>query len=310
MIALRSALFNALLYLTTAIEMIVFTPFYFFVDRQRAWFVPKFWSRVNNWLLRTVCGTRFTIDGLENLERARAMSEAAGKGGGTIIAPKHQSFWDTFALLPHLRDPVIILKRELLFIPLFGLYLARMNMIAIRRGTKKKALDQATDRGREEVIGEGRELIIYPEGTRRAPGDAPIYKYGITHLYGTLGVPVVPVAWNPGLFWPRRRFRRYPGCIRVRILEPIEPGLPKDEFTAILRARLERAQDELLLEQARDETIPPFVPTARARVEALTGQTLEAYREGLGLRPDSPYAMGRRGPPEVSDPLSADQTSS
>ena len=300
MIAFRSALFNALLYVTTAVEMVVFTPYYFLVSRRRAWFVPKFWSRANNWLLRTICGTDFTIDGLENLERAREMSEAAGKGGGYILAPKHQSFWDTFTLLPWLRDPVIILKRELLFIPGFGLYLARMNMIAIRRGTKKKALDQATDRGREEVIGEGRELIIYPEGTRRAPGDEPIYMYGVTHLYGTLGVPVVPVAWNPGLFWPRRRFRRYPGCIRVRVLEPIEAGLPRDVFTDTLRERLETAQDELLLEQARDETIPPFVETARARVKALTGQTLEEYRAGLGLRPDSPYVMGQRGAPEVS----------
>lgn len=306
MIALRSALFNALLYVTTAIEMIVFTPYYFLVSRQRAWFVPKFWSRANNWLLRTICGTNFTIDGLENIDRARAMSEEADRGGGFIVAPKHQSFWDTFTLLPHLRDPVIILKRDLLFIPGFGMYLARMNMIAIRRGTKRRALDQATDRGREEVIGEGRELIIYPEGTRRAPGDEPVYKYGVTHLYHTLGVPVVPVAWNPGLFWPRRRFRRYPGLIRCRVLEPIAPGLPRDEFTALLTERLEAAQDELLLEQARDPIIPPFVDTARARVEALTGQTLEEYRKGLGLRPDSPFAMGRRGPPEVAEnPLGA-----
>ena len=301
MIALRSALFNALLYVTTALEMIVATPYYFLAPRLNAWSVPKFWSRANNWMLRVICGTDYTIEGEENLQRAREMSEAAGVGGGYILAPKHQSFWDTFTLLPLLRDPVIILKRELLFIPMFGLYLARMNMIAIRRGTKKRALDQATDRGREEVIGEGRELIIYPEGTRRAPGDEPLYKYGITHLYDTLRVPVVPVAWNPGLFWPRRRFRRYPGCIRVRILEPIEPGLARDEFTALLRERLESAQDELLLEQARDETIPPFVDTARARVKALTGLSLEEYRRSLGLRPDSPYVMGHRAPPPPSE---------
>ena len=287
MIALRSALFAAALYVTTAIEMIVFTPFYFLVGRERAWFVPKFWSRANNWLLRTICGTTYSIEGLEHLERAREIA-----GGGMIVAPKHQSFWDTFTLLPWLRDPVIILKRDLLFIPLFGLYLSRMNMIAIRRSKGKSALQQATERGREEVLGEGRELIIYPEGTRRAPGEGGDYKYGVTHLYHDLGVPVVPVAWNPGLFWPRRRFRRYPGHIRVRVLEPIAPGLPKSEFTALLRERLEGAQDELLLEQARDPVIPPFVETARARVEALTGKTLEEYRRGLGLRPDSPYAMG------------------
>lgn len=287
MIALRSTLYAVALYVSTALEMVVSIPYYFFVSRQKAWAVPKNWSRINTWLLRVICGTTHSIDGLENLERARA------GGGGMIVAPKHQSFWDTFALLPHLRDPVIILKRQLLFIPLFGLFLSRMNMIAIRRSKGRSALQQASERGREEVLGEGRELIIYPEGTRRAPGEQGSYKYGITHLYHELNVPVVPVAWNPGLFWPRRRFRRYPGHIHCRVLEPIEPGLGKDEFTALLTERLEGAQDELLLEQARAETIPPFVATARARVEALTGQTLEEYRAGLGLRPDSPYAMGQ-----------------
>ena len=283
MIALRSLLFNAALYVTTALEMIVFTPFYFVVSRERAWFVPKFWARANLWLMRVICGTDHEVEGLENLPE-----------GGTILAPKHQSFWDTFALLPHFRDPVIILKRELLFIPLFGLFLARMNMIAIRRGDRRRALAEVARRAREEVIGNRRQLLIYPEGTRRAPGDEPLYKYGVTHLYLELGVPVVPIAMNPGLFWPRRRFRRYPGTIKVRILEPIQPGLDKDTFMATLVERLETAQDELLLEQARAPVIPPFVATARARVEALTGQTLEAYREGLGLEPASPWPLGRR----------------
>ena len=283
MIALRSLVFNALLYITTAVQMVIYTPFYFLVSRERAWWVPKTWSRVNNWLLRTICGTTFSVEGAENIPE-----------GGCIIAPKHQSFWDTFSLLPWLRDPVIILKRELLFIPLFGLYLARMNMIAIRRSARRKALDQAADRAREEVLREGRQLLIYPEGTRRPPGAEPLYKYGVVHLYHELGVPVVPVAWNPGLFWPRRRFRRYPGHIRCRVLEPIQPGLDKEVFQATLRDRLEAAQDELLLEQARDPVIPPFVETARERVRQLTGQSLEDYRRGLGLRPDSPYPLGRR----------------
>ena len=283
MIAFRSLLFNAALYVTTAIEMIVFTPFFFLVSRKRAWFVPKFWARSNNWLFRNICGTDFVVEGAENLPET-----------GCIIAPKHQSFWDTFSLLPWLRDPVIILKRELLFIPMFGFYLARMNMIAIRRGDRKKALAHVTQRAREEVKQKGRELLIYPEGTRRAPGDEPIYKYGIVHLYADLGVPVVPVAWNPGLFWPRRRFRRYPGTIYCRVLEPIPAGLSKDELLATLQERLETAQDELLLKQAREPVIPPFVKTARDRVEALTGQTLEEYRTGLGLEPNSPYPLGSR----------------
>ena len=283
MLALRSALFNALLYLTTAIEMIVFTPYYFLVSRKKAWFVPAFWSRVNMWLLRTICGTTHSIEGLENLPE-----------GGFILAPKHQSFWDTFALLPFVRDMVIILKRDLLYIPMFGFYLARMNMIAIRRGDRRKALEEVTRRAREEVVEGGRPLLIYPEGTRRAPGDEPIYKYGIVHLYDQLKVPVVPVAWNPGLFWPRRRFRRYPGHIYCRVLEPIQPGLDRETFRETLVARLEAAQDELLLKQAREPVIPPFVETARLRVHALTGMSLEDYRTSLGLEPHSPYRMGSR----------------
>ena len=144
------------------------------------------------------------------------------------------------------------------------------------------------------MIGNGRQLLIYPEGTRRAPGDEPIYKYGIVHLYDQLRVPVVPVAWNPGLFWPRRRFRRYPGHIHARVLEPIPPGLDRETFRETLIERLEGAQDELLLRQAREPVIPPFVPTARARIEALTGMTLEDYRRSHGLDPHSPYRMGSR----------------
>ena len=284
MLALRSALFNALLYLTTAIEMIVFTPFYFLAKRKRAWSVPAMWSRTNMWLLRVVCGTTHSIEGLENLP----------KGGGYILAPKHQSFWDTFAMLPFVWDMVIILKRELLYIPMFGFYLARMNMIAIRRGDRRKALEEVTRRAREEVTQGGRPLLIYPEGTRRAPGDEPLYKYGIVHLYDQLQVPVVPVAWNPGLFWPRRRFRRYPGHIYARVLEPIQPGLDRDTFRETLIARLEGAQDELLLKQAREPIIPPFVDTARERVRALTGVSLEDYRASLGLPPRSPYRVGSR----------------
>ena len=284
MVALRSALFNALLYIVTAVEMIVFTPYYFLVSRKKAWNIPAIWSRVNMWLLRTICGTTHSIEGLENLP----------KGGGYILAPKHQSFWDTFALLPFVWDMVIILKRDLLFIPMFGFYLARMNMIAIRRGDRRKALEAATRRAHEEVVEGGRPLLIYPEGTRRAPGDEPLYKYGIVHIYDQLKVPVVPVAWNPGLFWPRRRFRRYPGHIYCRVLEPIPPGLDRETFRETLVAKLEAAQDELLLKQAREPVIPPFVETARLRVQALTGMTLEDYRRSLGLEPNSPYKMGSR----------------
>jgi 1-acyl-sn-glycerol-3-phosphate acyltransferase len=99
-------------------------------------------------------------------------------------------------------------------------------------------------RAREEAR-DGRQILIFPEGTRRPPGAAPAYKFGVAHLYGTLGVPCLPVALNSGLYWPRRRFIRRPGTIRMEILDPIDPGLPRDVFFETLKERMEAASQEL-----------------------------------------------------------------
>ena len=181
MLKLRSFLFNTLFYLNLIVRMIVLTPIYFILPRKIAYEIPKNWARSNHWLMKTIVGTTFEIEGLENIPET-----------GCIFAPKHQSFWDTYALLPNLPDPVYILKRELLWIPLFGWYLKKMQVIPVDRGSRANVLKQVTQRARAEMQG-GRQLIIYPEGTRRAPGDAPAYKYGIVELYSQLGLPVVPV---------------------------------------------------------------------------------------------------------------------
>ncbi len=109
---------------------------------------------------------------------------------------------------------------------------------------------------------EERQLIIYPEGTRKAVGAPPDYKYGVVELYARLNVPVVPIAHLAGLYWPRRQFRRYPGVMVARILEPIPPGLPRAEFRRILCERIETACDELLVDVANGANPPPFPPTA------------------------------------------------
>ena len=118
-------------------------------------------------------------------------------------------------------------------------------------------------------MGRGRQLIIYPEGTRRPAGAPPDYKYGIARIYAGAGVPVVPVVMHPGLFWPRRKFMRYPGHFKVRILPPIEPGLDKQVFLERLVRETETACDELLVEVARDPSGPPLPPTALDRLKAL-----------------------------------------
>ena len=257
MIVFRSILFNTVFYISIIVQMIIFTPFYFLAPRKMAWWVPKFWARSNNWLMARMVGTTFEIEGLENIPK-----------GGYIFAPKHQSFWDVFGLLPWLDDPVYILKRELTWIPLFGWYVMKMRMIPVNRSAKGKVMMDVMRRTKAEMDA-GRQLIIYPEGTRRPPGAAPDYKYGIARLYRDLQVPVVPVVMHPGLFWPRRKFLRFPGHFRVRVLEPIMPGLDPDVFHQTLIERMETASDALLVETVRQNPQLPLPPTAENRLQEL-----------------------------------------
>ncbi len=269
MIVLRSALFNALFYLNLMVQMIIFFVPYFLVSRKTDWIIAKNWVRSSSWLLKTIVGTDYRIEGLENLPT-----------GGYIIAPKHQSFWDTIALLPHLDDPFYILKRELTWIPVFGWYLKKMRMVPINRGSRSKVMPEVLRLTREEMD-DGRQLIIYPEGTRRPVGAEPEYRFGIARIYAELDVPVLPIAMNPGLFWPRRRFMRYPGIIHVRFLPPIEPGLDPEVFMERLIEVLETANDELLVRTVRENPDLPLPPQARARYEALTDDATRQTSPGL-----------------------------
>ncbi|MGV8939125.1 MAG: lysophospholipid acyltransferase family protein [Allorhizobium sp.] len=257
MLALRSVLFNAAFYANLIIRMIVLAPAYFLRQRRKSFRIVKSWARSSHWLMEKIVGTTFTIEGLENIP-----------AGGYIMAPKHQSFWDTYALLPWLDDPVYILKRELMWIPLFGWYAMKQRMIPVDRGAKGMAMAAVMKRAAKEMRN-GRQLIIYPEGTRLPPGAVPAYKYGIARIYRDLKVPVVPVAMHPGLFWPRRSTMRYPGHFKVRILPAIMPGLDPDVFYERLVTELERASDELLLETAMDNPSLPLPPTAVKRIAEL-----------------------------------------
>ncbi len=258
MIFLRSLIFNIAFYLAIIVQMIVQTPVYFLLPRIKAWVVPKNWARLNLWLQKVIVGCDHKIDGLENIP-----------AGPSIIAAKHQSFWDVYAFLPHIPDPVYILKRELMWIPLFGWYVAKMRMIPVDRGSRTVALNSITVGAKKAISEDNRQIMIYPEGTRRAPGDEPAYKYGVAHLYHELRIPVVPIAHVAGLYWPRRKFMRYPGTIKCRVLPPIQPGLSKDEFLKELARVTEAACDELLIEAATGPNPPPMPPTAKKRLAAL-----------------------------------------
>lgn len=258
MLYIRSLAFNVAFYLNLIIQMLFWTPFYFLVDRQRAWLVPKFWVKSSLWLYDRLAGARVSVSGLENLPQ-----------GSYILAPKHQSFLDTIAFLPFIPDALYILKRELTWIPLFGWYVLKMRMIPVNRGARSKALKTAVAATRAELARNDRQLIIYPEGTRRSPGDAPAYKWGIAEIYTSLGVPVVPVAHVAGLYWPRRKFLRYPGTIEARFLPPIPPGLSKEEFMERLIGDTEAACDELLVAAAGRMDASQFPETALKRLREL-----------------------------------------
>ena len=258
MVLIRSLAYNFVFYLSLILQMIVWTPFYFLAPRHRAWIVPRFWSNSSLWLLDKIAATRSEISGVENLPE-----------GSFILAPKHQSFWDAIAFFPYLKDPLYILKRELMWIPLFGWYVAKMRMVPVDRGSRSKALKAVVAATKAEMARNPRQLIIYPEGTRRAPGDAPAYKWGIVELYSELNIPVVPVAHVAGLWWPRRKFLRYPGTIRARFLPPIPVGLDKEEFMRRLVAETEAACDGYLVEAAGQPNPPPLPAVAAARLAEL-----------------------------------------
>ncbi|MCO5733669.1 1-acyl-sn-glycerol-3-phosphate acyltransferase [Rhizobium sp. SSA_523] len=263
MLMLRSTLFNIAFYANLILRMIVLTPIYFLLPRKKAFAIPKAWARSNHWLMEKIVGTTFEIEGLENIPKT-----------GCIFAPKHQSFWDTYALLPWMDDPVYILKRELTWIPLFGWYVQKQKMIPVDRGARGKVMMEVMRRTKLEMEA-GRQLIIYPEGTRRPPGAEPAYRYGIARIYRDMAVPVVPIAMHPGLFWPRRNTMRYPGHFKVRILPPIAPGMDPDAFFAHLIATLETASDDLLLDDVAANPDLPLPATAAKRVAELKASRAE-----------------------------------
>jgi 1-acyl-sn-glycerol-3-phosphate acyltransferase len=258
MLYIRSLAFNFVFYVSLIVQMIFWAPLYFLSPRRRAWFVPKFWSRSSLWLYEKMALTKSDISGRENLPE-----------GSFILAPKHQSFWDAIAFFPFLNDPLYILKRELTWIPFFGWYVLKMRMIPVDRGSRSRALKAVVAATKAEMARNPRQLIIYPEGTRRAPGDEPNYKWGIVELYSELGVPVVPVAHVAGLYWPRRKFLRFPGTIKARFLKPIPAGLGKEEFMKRLISETEAACDQILIESAQAPNPPPLPPTAVRRLKEL-----------------------------------------
>ena len=249
MVFLRSLAFNVFFYVHTFVWLFVLLPTEVL---PRIWLIRgvKRWAATNRWALQAIGGVRVELRGLEHIPET-----------GAIIASKHQSTFETVSMLDLFVDPTYVLKKELMSIPLFGWYAKKAEQIPVDRSAGRMALAQMTDRARLEM-GRGRQLIIYPEGTRKTAGAEPSYKHGVVHLYRELGVPMVPVALNSGLFWPRHGFLRHPGTLVVEFLPIIPAGLDAEEAFSRLQSVIETATERLIAE-ALAAPNPPPMPAGR-----------------------------------------------
>jgi 1-acyl-sn-glycerol-3-phosphate acyltransferase len=237
----KALVFNLAFLAWTAILGTAGLPF-LLTPREMTMRFGRFWARSVLGMLKGVVGLDHEIRGLDRIP-----------AGGCIIAMKHQSAWDTLILPVAIGDPAVVLKRELLLLPFFGWYAARAGSIAIDRKAGAGALRRMLAHARPAAAA-GRPIVIFPEGTRVAPGERRPYQPGVAALYQALGVPLVPAAVNSGLFWGRRSFVKHPGRIVLEFLDPIPPGWPRTRLMAELEQRIETGTGALLREVTSPES--------------------------------------------------------
>jgi len=237
---LRSLVFNVVFYLNLAVFLVAGFVF-FFTPRKWSIRALQSWAQVSMWWMKVTVGTRVEVRGIEHIPT-----------GACLLIGKHQSFWETFALLTVVDDPAIVLKRELTYIPLFGWFAVKFAMIAVDRVAGARGLRNMI-KAAQACVSQGRQILIFPEGTRKAPGAEPDYKPGAAALYLNLDVPAVPFGLNSGLYWPRRQFMRYGGTILVEFGPAIKPGLRRKDFSAQSQRAIEALSDKLVSEgKAKD----------------------------------------------------------
>jgi 1-acyl-sn-glycerol-3-phosphate acyltransferase len=226
----RSVAYDVLLYGLMGIMGILFLP----LTMSRAGTYRAIWIYCTTvlWLLRPICGIRCEVRG--------PVPE-----GDVLIASKHQSFLDIIILTNTLPQAKFVMKRELRYIPIFGLYALRMGSTPVARGQRSRAMKAMVAHVQKDQRLDG-QLVIYPQGTRVAPGAYLPYKVGAGVLYERLGVTCVPVATNAGVFWGRRKWWRLPGTAVVEFLDPIPPGLPVKSFMERVEPLIEGASDRLM----------------------------------------------------------------
>lgn len=233
---IRSLIFNIVIYLAMFVLAIAYFP-YALLSKKGAIRACHAWCRFVRWSARVLVGMETEIRGTV-------------PSGQVLMAAKHQSFLDIVLIYGASPRAKFIMKRELMYIPVIGQYMLRVGAVPVDRGKRGAAITKMLEDVRKGQAEPG-QVLIYPQGTRVAPGAKKPYKSGAGVLYGQLGQPCVPVATNVGHFWPKRGIMRLPGTAVVEFLDPIEPGLPKAEFMAKLEDVIETASDSLLDEARR-----------------------------------------------------------
>ena len=256
--AVRSALFYVLFLGQTTVLAIMVGTIAIIAKRpvRIGWVLARFWGDFNLVLLRWIVGVRTKVTGLENIPP-----------GACILAAKHQSDWDIFALLPHTVRPAFVAKKELMTIPFFGWAAASFDTIRVDRSLGAEAIPtMMADAHR--AVANGCRIVIFPEGTRRPPLAEPDYRQGIVRMYLELGVPVVPVALNSGLFWGRNSPVLWSGTARASILPAIPPGLDGLAFRQRLIEAIETESDRLALDAVDAGLDRPIDAVLAARIAA------------------------------------------
>ena len=217
MYVLRSALFALAFYSWTVVMVLLSFPASLFGTKAvRA--CAHGWARGHRILAAGLLGIRTRIEG-------------SRPEGAVLVAIKHQSMYETLEFMLLLKEPAVVLKRELIDIPFWGWVVRRYGAIPVDRSGGAAALRRMM-RAAEAAIAEGRPIVIFPEGTRVPTGERPPLQPGFAGLYRALKLPVVPVALNSGRLWPRRRFVKRPGIVTMRFGDPIPSGLPRAEIEA------------------------------------------------------------------------------
>ncbi|MEI6986235.1 MAG: lysophospholipid acyltransferase family protein [Rhodospirillaceae bacterium] len=244
MIILRSLLFNIAfwVWITAMCVLLAWVPL---LPRPQMMAVLHWFMRTVGFLERTLLGLHYEVRGRDNLPK-----------GAYLVAAKHQSAWETMKLHLLFPDPAVVLKSELTRVPVWGMLARKSQMIPVDRGARNRAVASLLD-GATKVAAQGRPIVIFPQGTRTAPGSYHSYRIGVGLLYDHLKLPIVPMALNSGVFWPRQAFLKRPGTIVVEFLPPIRPGLERFEAMIQLETRLEAATDRLVMAEGGPATQRP-----------------------------------------------------